>query len=158
MNRISASRCSRLSRRTSTCALRNWKVLFIHSVRKIMMPDLAHAYARRTSIKGSLPSFEVLCNLRHLHIGVELLNLVEKRIFVVIAEVVVRLLPGRFLGDTCRNTASLRTLGFGVVPTIALSCPRVMESSPGCCCGTFPFSCGGWLFMNGGMLICVKAI
>ncbi len=42
----------------------------------------------RTSGKGALPSLEVLCDLGHLDVGIELLDLVEDMVLVVVAEVV----------------------------------------------------------------------
>jgi hypothetical protein len=46
----------------------------------------------QTSLEGALPRLQVLGGLRHFHVGVKFLYLVEDGIFVIIFKVVITLL------------------------------------------------------------------
>jgi hypothetical protein len=49
---------------------------------------------RRTPRERTLPSLEVLGNLRHLDVGVKLVNLVQDGILIVVSKVIGGLLLG----------------------------------------------------------------
>ena len=49
---------------------------------------LAFGVAALTSVERALPSLEILGDLGHLHIGIELLDLVQDGVFIVISKVI----------------------------------------------------------------------
>lgn len=84
----------------------------------------------RTSGERAFPSLEVLGYLGHLDIGVKLLDLIEDRVLVIVLEVVEGLLLCLRVNGRITRVVYGHALGLGAEPTMALSCPRVMESRP----------------------------
>lgn len=88
---------------------------------------------RRTSGERALPCSQVLRNLRHFHIRVELVDFVQHSVFVVVTEVIICLLRIHIEPEPVKHDALGHTFGFGAELTMAFSWPKVIESRPSCC-------------------------